>query len=137
MELGLGEQLQLLEVIPLQDVQNVYRIARMTVIPTPFEGWSGIPVFEAMALGSPLATSRACGIPEAVSDAGLLFDGLDVANMAQALKRLWLDENLRKGLAAQALIASAARTWDRAAQTYAGIYTEARTLWMRDHGGIS
>ncbi len=135
LELGLGGQLHFLGMIPLPDVQGLYRAARMTVIPTLFEGGPGIPVLEAMALGSPLVASTACGIPEAVGEAGLLFDGLDVADMARAIKRLWTHENLRQELAARALAVASTRTWDRAALTYSDIYTEARSRWMRDHGG--
>jgi glycosyltransferase involved in cell wall biosynthesis len=133
-ELGLAGQVHFLGMIPLQEVQALYHAARLTVIPTLFEGGPGIPVLEAMALGSPLAASRACGIPDAAGDAALLFDGLDVSEMAQAVRRLWTDEALRADLAARGLARSAARTWEAAARTYAGIYAEARTRWMRDHG---
>ena len=133
-ELGLAGQLHFLGMIPLPDVQALYRAARMTVIPTLFEGGPGIPVLEAMALGSPLAASTACGIPEAVGDGGLLFDGLDPADMAGALRRLWSDAGLRGELAARARARSAARTWERAARAYVDVYGEARRRWMRDHG---
>jgi glycosyltransferase involved in cell wall biosynthesis len=133
-ELELADQVHFLGMIPLADVQALYHAARLTVIPTLFEGGPGIPVLEAMALGSPLAASRACGIPDAAGDAALLFDGLDVADIAQALRRLWTDDGLRAELAARGLARSAARTWEAAARTYADIYGEARTRWMRDHG---
>lgn len=132
--LGLEGQVHFLGMVPLPDVQALYHAARLTVVPTLFEGGPGIPVLEAMALGSPLAASTACGIPEAVGDAGLLFDGLDVADMAGALRRLWEDGDLRRELAARGLRRSEARTWARAARTYAEVYAEARRRWMRDHG---
>ena len=130
-ELALQGQLHFLGMIPQPDVLGLYRGARMTVIPSLFEGGPGIPVLEAMALASPLAASTACGIPEAVGDAALLFDGLDVADMARALKRLWSDANLRQELAARGLARSAPRTWERAARRYADVYAEARRRWMR------
>ncbi|MBK8727498.1 MAG: glycosyltransferase family 4 protein [Holophagaceae bacterium] len=134
LELDLADQLHFLGMVPLPNVQALYRAARLTVIPTLFEGGPGIPVLEAMALGSPLAASTACGIPEAVGDGGLLFDGLDVADMAGALRRLWTDGDLREEMVTKARARSAARTWERAARTYVDIYGEARGRWLRDHG---
>jgi glycosyltransferase involved in cell wall biosynthesis len=131
-ELGLEDQVRFLGVIPQPDVHGLYRAARMTVVPSLFEGGPGIPVLEAMALGSPLAASTACGIPDAVGDAALLFDGLNVAEMAQAMKRLWLDPNLRQDLAARGLARSATCTWERAARTYVEVYAEARQRWLRE-----
>lgn len=127
--LGLKDQVHFLGLIPGEDVQALYQIARMTVIPTLFEGGSGIPVLESMALGSPLAASKACGIPDAVGDAALLFDPMDVSDMASTLGRLWEDEGLRLDLSTKALSRSALNTWDRAAKTYLDVYAEALARW--------
>lgn len=127
--LGLGDRVQFLGLIPGEHIQALYQAARMTVIPSLFEGGSGIPVLESMALGSPLAASAACGIPDAVGDAGLLFDPQDVADMAAAMEKLWLDEQLRLDLSAKGRVRSALNTWDRAAKTYLDIYGQALARW--------
>jgi glycosyltransferase involved in cell wall biosynthesis len=131
--LGLGSQVRFLGLIPGRDIKRLYQAARMTVIPTLFEGGPGIPVMESMALGSPLAASRACGIPEAVGDSAVLFDPLDVGDMVGAIERIWKDDDLRAGLAERAKRRSALNTWKRAAATYKEVYAEALLRWKADH----
>lgn len=131
---GLGSQVRFLGLIPGPDIKRLYQAARMTVIPTLFEGGPGIPVLESMALGSPLAASTACGIPEAVGDSAVLFDPLDVGDMVRALERLWTDDALRGGLAEAARRRSALNTWKRAAATYRDVYAEALLRWKAEHG---
>ncbi len=128
-EMGLENQVHFLGLIPGEDVPRLYLTARMTVIPSLFEGGSGIPVQEAMALGSPLAASTSCGIPDCVGDAALLFDPLDVAVMAQAIARLWTDEGLRRDLADKGRARASTSSWEKAGRTYAEIYREALRRW--------
>ena len=132
--LGLGSQVRFLGLIPARDIKQLYQAARMTVIPTLFEGGPGIPVLESMALGSPLAASTACGIPEAVGETAVLFDPLDIGDMARALELLWTDEALRVGLSEGARRRSALNTWKRAAATYRDVYAEALRRWKVEHG---
>lgn len=132
--LGLSSQVRFLGLIPGQDIKRLYQAARMTVIPTLFEGGCGIPVLESMALGSPLAASTACGIPEAVGDSAMLFDPLDIGDMVRAIECLWADEALRTRLADGARRRSSLNTWKRAAATYRDVYTEAIHRWNAEHG---
>jgi glycosyltransferase involved in cell wall biosynthesis len=127
--LGIGEQVRFLGLVPGPHVKALYRMARMVVIPTLFEGGAGIPVLETMSMGRPLAASTACGIPDAVGDAALLFDPLNPQDMASAIGRLWQDESLRKELGTRAQIRSKAWNWDSAAQGYADIYREVLARW--------
>ncbi|MDP1832479.1 MAG: glycosyltransferase family 1 protein [Geothrix sp.] len=125
----LGIDVHFLGLVKDVEVRAMYRQARMVVIPTLFEGGSGIPVLEAMALGVPLAASTACGIPEAVEDAALLFDPLEPGEMAHVIGRLWGDPELRKTLAQRGLKRSQNWNWGRAAATYRDIYTEVLARW--------
>lgn len=132
-ELGLSNQIQFLGLVEEGEVRALYRNARLVVIPTLFEGGSGIPVLEAMALGAPLAASTACGIPDAVGDAALLFDPLNPPEMAEALGRLWTDEALRLELMDRERQRSTRWNWDQAALTYRDIYTEVLARWKVRH----
>lgn len=127
--LGLTDTVRFLGLIPFADIQTLYRIATGVVIPTLFEGGSGIPVLEAMALGAPLAAAKSCGIPEALGNAGLLFDPLSVPDMAEALATLWLREDLRRDLSDRGRLRMAGYTWARAAATYGKIYEEVLAQW--------
>ncbi len=55
-----------------------------------------IPPLEAMALGVPVATVNLAEIPRQVGNAGLLFDPLDIKDMAEKIWMLWSDGKLRE-----------------------------------------
>lgn len=128
-ELGITDQVRFLGLVPWNDVHALFRMARMTVVPTLFEGGPGIPVLESMALGAPLAAAKTCGIPEAVGDAAVLFDPMDLADMAAAIARLWEDNGLRAELAQRGRKRMESCTWERVAATYVEIYRESLARW--------
>lgn len=123
-DLGITDQVRFLGLVPWNDVHALFRMARMMVVPTLFEGGPGIPVLESMALGAPLAAAKTCGIPEAVGDAAVLFDPMDPTDMAAAIARLWEDDGLRAELTRRGRKRMASCTWERAAATYVEIYRE-------------
>lgn len=127
----LGLEVHFLGLQPQATVLALYRQATAVVIPTLFEGGSGIPVLEAMALGKALAASTACGIPDAVGDAALCFDPLSPEEMAQTLGRLWTDPSLRAELSQKALARSSRWSWDRTAAAYRDIYREVLARWEK------
>jgi len=60
----------------------------------------GMPVAEAMASGLPVVAARVGGIPEAVVNGktGLLVESGDATALAEAILRLFEDEDLRKSM---------------------------------------
>jgi glycosyltransferase involved in cell wall biosynthesis len=100
--LGLTEKVHFMGYVSNKDLGEFYRRARAMVMPT-FFGPTNIPPLEAFTLGCPVAVSNVYGIPNQVGDAALLFDPKDAEDIANAVKRLWLDDDLcqrliRKGL---------------------------------------
>lgn len=73
----------------------LYRHAVGMVMPSYF-GPTNIPPLEAMALGCPVAVSNKYAMPEQVGDAGLLFDPDSPEEIADCIKKMWQDENLRQ-----------------------------------------
>jgi glycosyltransferase involved in cell wall biosynthesis len=55
-------------------------------------------VCEAFSEGLPVASSTATSLPDLVADAGLLFDPDDTGEIADAVRRLWTDPDLRAEL---------------------------------------
>jgi len=53
-----------------------------------------IPPLEAFQLGCPVATSHVYGVPEQLGEAALLFDPSSVAEIQEAVERLWSDDEL-------------------------------------------
>jgi glycosyltransferase involved in cell wall biosynthesis len=99
-ELRLADQVRFLGFVSTTELQALYRLCRCVVFPTLFEGF-GMPLVEAFLAGAPAASSNVTSLPEQAGDAALLFDPADPAEIAEALRRLWTDERLRRTLAAR------------------------------------
>jgi glycosyltransferase involved in cell wall biosynthesis len=70
------------------------RGARALLFPSLYEGF-GLPVLEAMLLGTPVMTSNVASLPEVAGDAALLVDPLDIDDIARAIRALDHDADLR------------------------------------------
>ena len=73
----------------------LYRHAVGLIMPSYF-GPTNIPPLEAMALGCPTAVSNKYAMHEQVGDAGLLFDPDSPEEIAECVRKLWTDGNLRQ-----------------------------------------
>lgn len=89
----LEEQVQILGYVSNNEMVALYQYARALVMPT-YGGPTNIPQLEAFVLGCPVATSRIFGIPEQVKDAALLFAPEKVDEIAECIRKLWLDDTL-------------------------------------------
>lgn len=95
--LDLVDQVQFLNYVPNAEVKLLYELCAAVVVPTKFESVS-LPVWEAFEAGRPIACSRVTSLPMQVGEAGILFDPDSTADIAAAIRRLWLDERLRLDL---------------------------------------
>ena len=94
-ELSMPPGVRSLGRVETADLVALYHLATATVIPSQHESWS-IPLAEAMACGCPVAAAAVTSLPEQVGDAGLLFPVDDEAAMADAMRRLAADADLRR-----------------------------------------
>jgi glycosyltransferase involved in cell wall biosynthesis len=79
------------------DMPYLYAGATAFIFPSFYEGF-GIPLLQAMACNTPIAASNIASIPEVVDGAALLFNPESVKAMADAMKLIIVDENLRHNL---------------------------------------
>ena len=86
--------------LPLSQLVSLVRGARAVLFPSLYEGF-GLPVLEAMTLGTPVMTSNVSSLPEIAGEAALLVDPYDVEAMARAIRRLDEDADLRAELSAK------------------------------------
>lgn len=93
----LEENITILGFVSDGNITYLYRHAVAMVMPSYF-GPTNIPPLEAMALGCPVAVSDKYAMPEQVGDAGLLFDPDSPEEMAECIKKIWMDKELRESL---------------------------------------
>jgi glycosyltransferase involved in cell wall biosynthesis len=84
--------------LPRRHVVALMQCARFFAFPSIYEGF-GLPVMEAMQLGTPVLASRGGSLPEVMGEAGLLVDALNIDELAGAIRRLALDDELCAELA--------------------------------------
>jgi glycosyltransferase involved in cell wall biosynthesis len=92
--------------VPLSLLVSLIRGAKAVVFPSLYEGF-GLPVLEAMTLGTPVITSTAASLPEVAGDAALLVDPYERQSITQAIRRLDSDPALCAALAARGLVQAA------------------------------
>lgn len=100
--LNLTSQVFILGYVSNGEMKFLYKHARAMVMPT-FFGPTNIPPLEAMSMGCPMAISAVYGMPDMVGDAGLIFNPHSVEEIAECIKKLWLDDDLCKKLVVKGL----------------------------------
>ncbi|WP_198031892.1 glycosyltransferase family 1 protein [Bradyrhizobium sp. Ec3.3] len=86
-----------LNYLPYAHLIVLMRGARALLFPSLYEGF-GLPVLEAMTLGTPVITSTAGSLREVTGDAGILVDPLDTDALQKAIEDVDADEALRAEL---------------------------------------
>jgi glycosyltransferase involved in cell wall biosynthesis len=109
--------------VPDRTLAILYRLAGVFVFPSLYEGF-GLPPLEAMASGTPVITSNVSSLPEVVGDAALLVDPLQPEAIADAMRRVLTDAELRKDLKARGLIRAQQFSWERSIRRVREIYGE-------------
>jgi glycosyltransferase involved in cell wall biosynthesis len=95
---GPGPSVRQIDYLPFATLLRLIRGARAVLFPSLYEGF-GLPVVEAMALGTPTLTSTGGSLPEIAGAASLLVDPYDVRAIAQGIRALDDDAALRGALA--------------------------------------
>jgi len=119
--LNLQEQVRFLGLVPREDLQALYRLARFVVVPSLFEAASG-PIFEAWQEGAPVTCSTVTSLPDQVGDAALLFDPLSVDSIADALTQMALDNALLRTLRQRGQRRLLDFSLERTARAYRAVY---------------
>lgn len=90
-----------LNYLPDHFVAEFYRKADVFVYPSHYEGF-GLPVLEAMTLGTPVVCSNSSSLPEVAGDAAIMIDAGDEMEIANGIMsviddRMLRDELIRRG----------------------------------------
>ncbi len=85
------------------------------VFPSYFEGF-GVPILEAMQSHVPVITSNTSSMPEIGVAAALYADPTDAADIADQMKRIFTNENMRSQLVEKGKVVAAKYTWQRTSE---------------------
>jgi len=107
--------------LPAADLGALFRHAQLFLFPSLYEGF-GLPVLEAMACGCPVITSNAGSLPEIAGEGAQIFDPKDVAGIAQAAARSFLNPIESVQWRERALRRAADFSWSRTAQETLSVY---------------
>lgn len=97
-----AERIKLLDYLPYNHVRYLMKKAGCFVFPSVYEGF-GLPVLEAMSLGTPVITSNTSSLPEVGGNAAIYVEPFDVAELARQMDRVMGSEDLRRTMSAYGL----------------------------------
>ncbi len=112
--------------VPAGNAEALIAGARVLAYPSLYEGF-GLPVLEAMALGTIVVGSSASSLPEVIGEAGLLPDPTSVPDIAAAIERAQDDDAFRAGARILGLARAATFTWKRAALETRAVFQRVRS----------
>lgn len=111
-----------LSYLPQARLVSLIRGARALLFPSIYEGF-GLPVVEAMLLGTPVMTSNVSSLPEVAGDAALLVDPYDLRAMTKAIRTLDADADLRAELSRRGRVRAAFFSPERFRERMQSLYS--------------
>jgi len=122
-ELNLTSHVQVLGFVNQSDLPAMYASASMFVYPSQYEGF-GLPVLEAMAVGTAVVTSKKSSLPEVGLDSVLYCNPDDTHDIAMVMKNVLLNAELRSVLARRGKERSVQFSWDKFIEKFFNIIKE-------------
>ncbi len=120
---GIEDRILFTGFVTEKELDHLLRRAQLLIYPSLYEGF-GIPILEAMKVGTPVVTSNVTAMPEVAEGAALLVDPLDVGAMAETMDRLVKDGKLREELVAKGHERAKPYSWDNTCRQYFEVYRE-------------
>jgi glycosyltransferase involved in cell wall biosynthesis len=121
--LGLADHVKFLGYVSSLELQCLYKLSCVLVFPSLFEGF-GMPVLEAFLADLPVACSNVTSLPEVAGEAALFFDPTDPEEIAEVIRRLWMNADLRQSLATLGRNRVNFFSWDRTARVFRAYYRQ-------------
>ncbi len=121
---SIGPQAILLGMVDADDLPHLYRMARVFLFPSLYEGF-GLPLLEALACGTPAITSDVSALPEVAGRAALRVPPRDPEGLARAIARLWNRPRLRSMLSRRGPEQARRFSWKETAARTLDVYRDA------------
>jgi len=106
--------------LPEEYIPALMAGAEAFILPSLFEGF-GIPVLEAMAVGTPVVCSSTTSLPEVAGDAAVLVPPNDVQAIADAVERICANSTFAEELRQRGYRRAADFSWEASAKQLAKI----------------
>ena len=101
--------------IKFEDLGHLMRGAEIFCFPSLYEGF-GIPILEAMAARVPVICANNSSLPEAAGDAALYFDGKNSNELAEKIKSILDNNDLKNSLIAKGVEQIKKFSWEKCAR---------------------
>jgi D-inositol-3-phosphate glycosyltransferase len=124
--LGIADLVRFERPVPQAVLADYYRAADLTMIPSHTESF-GLVAVESQACATPVVAARVGGLRTAVADgvSGVLVDGHDPQQYADAVRRLLADDALRRRLGRGGVAQASRFGWAATAAQVLEVYREA------------
>ena len=124
-ELGLDEMVLFLGKQDQKTLPYYYSAAEVVVMPSHYESF-GMVALEAMACGTPVIASQVGGLAYLVQEGetGYFVPSQDPEAMADRLRLLFIDEDLRKRIGTQAAAYALDFSWDKITEQVLDVYQD-------------
>ena len=125
-QFGLSETARCLGIIQRDKLPDLYNSVDCLLFPSLYEGF-GWPPLEAMACGTPVIASNAASLKEVIGDAGLMCGPQDNKGLAEAMKAVFTNNQLRQDLIERGFKRARLFTWEKTAQKTFEVYERVLT----------
>jgi glycosyltransferase involved in cell wall biosynthesis len=109
--------------VPAHEKFALIKDATCFVFPSLYEGF-GLPVLEALSLGVPTVTSDVSSLPEVADGAALLVNPEKIEEIANALRKIINDQDLRKRLGEAGMAQAKKFSWEKCTRETLQIYKD-------------
>jgi glycosyltransferase involved in cell wall biosynthesis len=120
---GLDRRFTHLSSVSHDELLGLLSAARAFAVPSLYEGF-GLVLAEALAAGAPVVCSSAASLPEVAGEAAWLVDASSVDALADGLRRVLTDEQLRARLGERGLARAQELSWESSARALRRVYAE-------------
>ena len=123
---GLEDVVRFVPTVSQTELADWYAAATLVCVPSYNESF-GLVAIEAQACGTPVVAARVGGLATAVSDgvSGILVDGHDPLDYADAFQAILSDPELRESMSQKAVHHAESFGWDVTAERTLAVYREA------------
>jgi glycosyltransferase involved in cell wall biosynthesis len=122
-ELKISQYLMWLGEVDEADKASLYRLAKVVIFPSLYEGF-GFPPLEAMACGTPVVAGNVSSIPEVVGDAAYLVDPKNARDMGGAILAVLVQPDLHQHLSNMGRGRATQFSWRKTAQKTLSVYEQ-------------